>query len=322
MKQKSKRNKTIDFGLDEAGKYLQNAIYFTKDLAFKDMINKNIIGDTFEVLKNVEDESIDLIIVDPPYNLRKNYHGNIFTEKDSKTYEKYTRTWIEMVKDKLKENASMYVCCDWKSSLIIGPILLEYFNVRNRITWQREKGRGSKNNWKNSMEDIWYVSKGDDFTFNIDKLKQRKRVLAPYKEGGKAKDWKEGDNGKYRDTYPSNFWDDISIPFWSMEENTGHPTQKPEKLIAKLILASSNEGDLILDPFAGSCTTSVTAKKLSRRYIGIEQNELYVAWGEKRLENAKKNPTIQGYEDGIFYERNYRLWKQTNQKSISYQTRY
>lgn len=306
MKQKSKRNKTIDFGLDQAQKYLKNAIYFTKDLAFKDMINKNIIGDTFEVLKNVEDESIDLIIVDPPYNLRKNYHGNIFTEKDNKTYEKYTRTWIEMVKDKLKKDASMYVCCDWKSSLIIGPILLEYFNVRNRITWQREKGRGSKNNWKNSMEDIWYVSKSDDFTFNIDKLKQRKRVLAPYKEDGKAKDWKEGDDGKYRDTYPSNFWDDISIPFWSMEENTGHPTQKPEKLIAKLILASSNEGDLILDPFAGSCTSSVTAKKLNRRYIGIEQNELYVAWGEKRLENAKKNPTIQGYEDGIFYERNYR----------------
>ena len=306
MKEKSKRNKTIDFGLDQAQKYLKNAIYFTKDLAFKDMINKNIIGDTFEVLKNVEDESIDLIIVDPPYNLRKNYHGNIFTEKDSKTYEKYTRTWIEMVKDKLKGNASMYVCCDWKSSLIIGPILLEYFNVRNRITWQREKGRGSKNNWKNSMEDIWYVSKSDDFTFNIDKLKQRKRVLAPYKEDGKAKDWKEGDGGKYRDTYPSNFWDDISIPFWSMEENTGHPTQKPEKLIAKLILASSNEGDLILDPFAGSCTSSATAKKLNRRYIGIEQNELYVAWGEKRLENAKNNPTIQGYEDGIFYERNYR----------------
>ena len=176
MKQKSKRNKTIDFGLDQAQKYLKNATYFTKDLAFKDMINKNIIGDTFEVLKNVEDESIDLIIVDPPYNLRKNYHGNIFTEKDSKTYEKYTRTWIEMVKDKLKGNASMYVCCDWKSSLIIGPILLEYFNVRNRITWQREKGRGSKNNWKNSMEDIWYASKSDDFTFNIDKLKQRKRT--------------------------------------------------------------------------------------------------------------------------------------------------
>ena len=156
------------------------------------------------------------------------------------------------------------------------------------------------------MEDIWYVSKSDDFTFNLDKLKQRKRVLAPYKEDGKAKDWKEGEGVKYRDTHPSNFWDDISIPFWSMEENTGHPTQKPEKLIAKLILASSNEGDLILDPFAGSCTTSVTAKKLNRRYIGIEQNELYVAWGEKRLENAEKNPTIQGFEDGIFYERNYR----------------
>ncbi|MBE7087175.1 MAG: site-specific DNA-methyltransferase, partial [Clostridiales bacterium] len=103
---------------------------------------------------------------------------------------------------------------------------------------------------------------------------------------------------------PSNFWDDIAIPYWSMPENTAHPTQKPEKLIAKLILASSNEGDLVLDPFAGSGTTQVVAKKLGRKYIGIEQNPLYCAWAEKRLENATINPTVQGYADGVFWERN------------------
>ena len=111
-------------------------------------------------------------------------------------------------------------------------------------------------------------------------------------------------DGNFRDTCPSNFWDDISVPYWSMPENTAHPTQKPEKLIAKLILASSNENDVVFDPFLGSGTTSVIAKKLCRRYVGIESDKTYCAWTEKRLELAETNPNIQGYADGVFWERN------------------
>lgn len=305
MKKKSERNKTIDFDLDEGKKYLKNILRYTDDLEFNSMINKNILGDTFEVLDKIEDKSIDLIIVDPPYNLRKNYHGNVFTQKNEKIYEEYTIKWIEKIKDKLKDNGSIYVCCDWKSSLIIGPILFRYFNIKNRITWEREKGRGSKTNWKNSLEDIWFATNSNEYTFNVEDVKRRKKVIAPYKEGGKAKDWNDDGKNKYRDTYPSNFWNDITIPFWSMNENTAHPTQKPEKLIAKLVLASSNENDLILDPFVGSGTTSVVCKKLNRRYIGIEQNERYLAWAEKRLKDADLDKSIQGYEDKIFYDRNY-----------------
>ena len=91
-----------------------------------------------------------------------------------------------------------------------------------------------------------------------------------------------------------------------MPENTAHPTQKPEKLLAKLILASSNEGDIVFDPFLGSGSTSVTAKKLGRKYVGIEQNEQYCVWAEKRLELAETDKRIQGYEDGVFWERNSR----------------
>lgn len=302
---KSKRNKTIDFSIEEGRDFLKKSIYFNENIKFNDLINKNIIGNTFEVLDYIKDNSIDLIIVDPPYNLRKNYHGNVFSEVSKKEYEEYTKSWILKLKDKLKENGSMYICCDWKSSIVIANVISSHFIVRNRITWQREKGRGSKDNWKNSMEDIWYVTKSTEFTFNVEDVKKRRRVIAPYKQDGKAKDWKGDSNLKYRDTYPSNFWDDITIPFWSMKENTAHPTQKPEKLIAKLILASSNENDLVLDPFAGSGTTAVTAKKLNRRYISIEQNELYVAWAEKRLLDADGDRTIQGYEDNIFYDRNY-----------------
>ena len=305
MKKKSKRNKTIDFDIKVGKKYLMNSLYFNENIDISKLQNKNIIGNTFEVLDQIEDNSIDLIIVDPPYNLRKNYHGNIFNEKSITEYEKYTILWIEKIKNKLKKNGSLYVCCDWKSSIIIGNILAKYFNIKNRITWQREKGRGRKRDWKNSIEDIWFATKSDEYTFNLDMVKTRKKVIAPYKENGKPKDWTEEKSIKYRDTHPSNFWDDITIPFWSMSENTAHPTQKPEKLIAKLILASSNKGDLILDPFAGSGTTAVVCKKLGRKFITIEQNELYVAWAEKRLLDADKDDSIQGYEDGIFYDRNY-----------------
>ena len=94
------------------------------------------------------------------------------------------------------------------------------------------------------------------------------------------------------------------MPFWSMPENTPHPTQKPEKLLAKIILASSVENDLILDPFLGSGTTAVVAKKLNRRFAGIERDENYCLLAEKRLALAERDKTIQGFADGVFWERN------------------
>ena len=299
---KSLKNKTIDFDLSQGEVYLKNCIY-DKDFTNLDK-NCTVIGDTFSALEKISDNSIDLLIVDPPYNLNKNFHGEKFKKSSLDDYQEYTEKWITAVKPKLKQTASIYVCCDWESAMVIANVLLKHFIVRNRITWGREKGRGALTNWKNSLEDIFYCTVSDNFTFNLDAVKQRKKVLAPYKEKGVPKDWIQTKDGKFRDTCPSNFWDDISIPYWSMPENTAHPTQKPEKLIAKLVLASSSVSDLVLDPFMGSGTTSVVCKKLGRNYIGIEQNPLYCAWAEKRLSDAEKNKTIQGYEDGVFWERN------------------
>jgi site-specific DNA-methyltransferase (adenine-specific) len=128
--------------------------------------------------------------------------------------------------------------------------------------------------------------------------------MAPYRSDGKPKDWDETAEGRFRDTAPSNFWDDISVPYWSMPENTAHPTQKPEKLLAKLILASCPPGGVVLDPFLGSGSSAVAAKKLGRHFVGVEQNERYCVWCEKRLELAGTDPRIQGYTDGVFWERN------------------
>ncbi len=302
---KAGRNKTIDTPLCEGKIYLDRCISVTqKQNDLRNVINKTILGNTLEVCSLLPEKSVDLIIADPPYNLTKSFNGTLFTKKKESDYEKYTREWLGAIKPLLKDNGSVYVCCDWESSLIIGRVLSEFFHVRNRITWQREKGRGAKANWKNGMEDIWFATNGNDYTFNLDAVKIRKKVIAPYRVSGKPKDWIESEDGNYRDTCPSNFWDDITIPFWSMPENTAHPTQKPEKLIAKLMLASSCEQDIVFDPFLGSGTTSVVAKKLGRRYIGVEMEAQYCAWTEQRLEMAEHHPDIQGYANGVFWERN------------------
>ena len=303
-KVKSSRNKTIDFTEEEGKVYIDRCIYVKDINGVDSVVDKTIIGDTFEVLKKLPSEFVDLLVVDPPYNLAKNYHGNKFGKTNNDTYKEYTRQWISECKRLLNKNGSIYVCCDWESSLVIGEVLYEFFHVQNRITWQREKGRGALSNWKNGMEDIWFATNSKNYVFNVEDVKVRRKVIAPYKVDGKPKDWEETCEGNYRNSYPSNFWDDISIPYWSMPENTEHPTQKPEKLIAKLILASSNRGDIVLDPFLGSGTTSVVAKKLDRHYVGIEQNPRYCGWAEYRIELAETDKEIQGYTNGVFWERN------------------
>ncbi len=301
---KAARNKTIDLSVTEGRRYLDRCIAVTSSCQLCDVIDHTILGDTFQVLSCLPSGCVDLLIVDPPYNLDKNFHGCMFKKSSDEAYEEYTEHWISAVLPLLKETASLYVCCDWQSSPVIGQTLKKHFQIQNRITWQREKGRGAKNNWKNGMEDIWFATCSDRYTFHLEDVKLRRRVVAPYRTAGAPKDWEETSNGNFRNTCPSNFWDDISIPYWSMPENTAHPTQKPEKLLAKLILASSDSGSLILDPFLGSGSTSVTAKKLGRHYIGIEQNEQYCVWAEKRLEAAVTDKSIQGYTDGVFWERN------------------
>ncbi|MBO6113083.1 MAG: site-specific DNA-methyltransferase [Lachnospiraceae bacterium] len=303
---RSKRNKTIEVSEKEGRRYIKECLKLKKPASEDEIRDKIIFGDTLKILPLLPKDSVKLMIADPPYNIDKDFNGNRFKQIPDEMYADYTRQWIEAAIPLLKGDASIYVCCDWTSSSVIESVLKQYFTVRNRITWQREKGRGSKSNWKNSMEDIWFATVSGKYTFNVEDVLLRRRVIAPYREDGKAKDWEEKDGERFRNTYPSNFWDDISVPYWSMAENTGHPTQKSEKLMAKLILASSDKGDLILDPFSGSGTTAVTAKKLGRHYCGIEQNRQYCIWAKKRLEMADEDSRIQGYTDGVFWERNTR----------------
>lgn len=301
----SERNKTINMSLEDGERYLRQAEFIRSIKTSEEIRDKYYNADFFVAAEYLPSGSVDLVVADPPYNLRKDYGGEVFSRKKKEEYEEFTRAWLEKTRRLMKPDGSIYVCCDWQTSLIIGNILPEFFIVRNRITWQREKGRGAKKNWKNGMEDIWFCTLSDEYTFNLNAVKIRKKVIAPYKENGEPKDWHSEEKGNYRMTCPSNFWDDITVPFWSMKENTAHPTQKPEKLIAKLILASSDKGAVVFDPFAGSGTTAVTAKKLGRHFTCIEKNPRYCVWAGVRLENADRDKTIQGFDGKVFYERNY-----------------
>ena len=304
---RSPRNRTICTSVEDGQEYLGRCIQLSEPVeSIGSVACTTILGDAFSVLPLLPKGSVDLIVADPPYNLSKTYGSTRFRKTDADEYEAYTRRWMSLAFPLLKPTGSAYVCCDWRSSLIVGRCLQAVLQVESRITWEREKGRGAKSRWKDCLEDVWFAVKSDSHVFNLDAVKVRRKVLAPYRADGKPKDWQESGSVRWRDTCPSNFWDDITVPFWSMPENTAHPTQKPEKLAAKLILASSNPGDIVLDPFLGSGTSSVAAKKLGRRYIGIEREPQYCIWAEQRLEKADACRDIQGYENGVFLDRRFK----------------
>lgn len=312
-KKRAPRNRTLRLSEAEKKAYSLELLKPEKTLLLKDFQNRIICGDFLKTVDYLPDKFVDLLILDPPYNLAKDFNGLKFNSMSNDAYVEYLESWMPKLLRLLKDDASIYLCCDWQCSAACFTVLNKYFTVRNRIVWQREKGRGAKANWKNSCEDIWFATVGKEYTFNIDAVKLKRRVLAPYRSNGKPKDWVEDPDGKFRMTCPGNFWDDISVPYWSMPENTDHPTQKPEKLLAKLILASSNPGDMVFDPFSGSGSTAVTAAKLDRNFAGIELNEEYSLWAVARLHRAAADKHIQGYDNGVFYERN--MLKKVNKSS-------
>ena len=302
---KSTRNKTLELGRGEKQLLDEYVVVLNKKARRAQIKNKIIWGDVFDVLEFLPNNFIDLVFADPPYNINKKFGAVEFKKMGVKNYEEYTEQWVARLKPKLKSSASVYVCGDWRSSAALYSVLQKHFIIQNRITFEREKGRGAKTNYKNCSEDIFFCTNSRNYVFNVDAVKLRKSVVAPYTQNGKPKDWRATQSGqKYRDTYPSNVWTDITIPFWSMKENTQHPTQKPEKLLAKIILASSNKGDVVFDPFLGSGTSSVVAQKLGRTHCGVEIDKTHCLVAQKRLKQARTDKTIQGYKDGVFWKRN------------------
>ncbi|MCL5962408.1 MAG: site-specific DNA-methyltransferase [Chloroflexi bacterium] len=305
-KPRAPRNRTLILSAEEINLYRKGLLRLAgKATTTREIRDRTIHQNLFEIIDWLPDSFVDLLFLDPPYNLTKSFNGTRFLQRSIEDYRQWIESWFPRLLKTLKPTGSVYICGDWRSSAAIQLVAEKYLVLRNRIVWEREKGRGAAANWKNCSEDIWFCTVSDKYTFNVDAVKLKRRVIAPYTDSsGSPKDWAVTENGNFRLTHPSNIWTDLTVPFWSMPENTDHPTQKPEKLLAKIILASSKRGDLVLDPFLGSGTTSVVAVKLEREYVGIEANLAYCCLAEKRLAKAKQDKTIQGYADGVFWERN------------------
>ncbi len=304
MRRSAPNNRTLSCTDEEIVQLSRDIMRVESAATLEDLDGQVIQGDIFDIAEYLPSGFVDLLILDPPYNISKDFNGNLFRKKDDDEYSSWFEKLIDLMAPLLKPEATIYVCSDWRTSTIVLPVLESRFHVRNRITWEREKGRGAQMNWKNNTEDIWFCTRSDKYYFDVEAVKLKRRVLAPYRVNGEPKDWKQEENEKYRLTHASNIWTDITVPFWSMRENTDHPTQKPEKLLAKLVLASSKEGDFVFDPFLGSGTTAVVAEKLLRRWSGVDVNTEFLCLALKRVRAARSDKTIQGYSDGVFWERN------------------
>ena len=256
-----------------------------------ELLDRTLCADLFEVLDLLPEGFADLLFLDPPYNLDKDFGGLRFSRRDGEAYLAWLRSWLPRLLPALKPGASIYLCGDWESSGALQAALSEVAVVRNRITWQREKGRGAQANWKASSEDIWFATLSDEYWFDVAAVKQRRRVLAPYREEGLPKDWEETNDGRFRLTHPGNLWDDLSVPFWSMPENTDHPTQKPIRLMAWCI-GLVPAAQTVLDPFMGSGTTGVACAQLGKAFTGIERERKYFDIACERISRAQAQGTL------------------------------
>jgi site-specific DNA-methyltransferase (adenine-specific) len=297
-------NRTISLSDEERELLRKQLVKLDGPIGVRAIQNNVIHQDLSEALPYFPDAFVDLLFLDPPYNQYKTFADAKFRAMSNDVYAEWIDSWLSPMVRLLKPTASIYFCANWQSSQSVQRILGKHFVIRNRITWEREKGRGAQANWKNASEDIWFCTMSDDYYFDTEAVKLKRRVVAPYTSNGVPKDWSETEAGNFRLTHASNLWTDLTVPFWSMTENTDHPTQKPEKLLAKVLLASSRLDDVIFDPFLGSGTSAAVAKKLGRKFVGIEIDEEFCLLALKRIALAEMDASIQGYTDGVFWERN------------------
>lgn len=241
-----------------------------------------INGDSVNILKNINDNSIDLIFADPPYGIGKDFGNNNDTWETPQEYTNWCIMWIEECMRILKPNGTMYIMSSTQHMPYLDVYFSENYHVINRIIWAYDSsGVQSKKKFGSLYEPILMVTKSEKakYTFNY------KDILVEAKTGSQRQliDYRKNPPQPYNtQKVPGNVWEFSRVRF-KMEEYENHPTQKPESLLERIILASSNEGDYILDPFGGSFSTSAVALKLNRKAISMDLNEDYFKIGIRRL---------------------------------------
>lgn len=238
------------------------------------MINKTYCGDNLEIMKELPSESIDLIYADPPFFTQRNWDDFDDTFNDMNDYLDFIRPRLVECRRVLSNTGSIYCHLDWHAVHYVKVMMDEIFgykNFRNEIIWHYASGGAPKDRLAKKHDNILVYSKGKHPTFNIQRIPYRTII-------GRTEEHKYHPDGKMMD----DVWD-IGILSTAANERTGYKTQKPGKLLERIIEISTNPGDLILDPFCGSGTTVAVAQKLGRRWIGIDDNPDAIKLTESRL---------------------------------------
>ena len=253
-----------------------------------------ILGDSLKVLKQMEAQTIDLIFADPPYNIGKDFGNNKDTWKSTKDYIEWCKEWIDECMRILKDNGTMYVMTATQFMPYLDVYISEKYHVLARIVWTYDSsGMQSKKIFGSLYEPILMINKSakNSYTFN------REAIMVEAKTGAQRKliDYRKTPPQPYNTKkVPGNVWEFPRVRY-KMAEYENHPTQKPEALLERIILASSNEQDVVLDPFSGSFTTAAVALRYHRKVIGIELNEEFYKMGIRRthLQNEYKGEVLE-----------------------------
>ena len=226
-------------------------------------------GDCTKLLADIADESVDLIIADPPYNLGKDY-GNTSDSRDREQYMQFTREWLGEAHRILKPTGSIYIFMGFRFISRLYLVLEDEldFHFKGWISWHYTQGIGRTKGFSPRHDDILFFSKSRKFTFNLDSVRIPQKFYRS--------------RNNMRGANPGDVWQ-FSHVHYCQESRTGHPTQKPEGLIERMVLASSNEGELVIDPFAGSGTTLRVCQQTDRKSLGIELSEDYCQLIRQRL---------------------------------------
>lgn len=256
-----------------------------KKINFKESLSNNdsivILGNCLDNLNKIADNSIDLIFADPPYNIGKDFGNNKDKWNSTFEYIDWCKLWIDECFRVLKNNGTFYFMTATQFMPYLDVYVSENYNVLSRIVWSYDSsGVQSKKMYGSLYEPILMCTKNKNskYTFNYND------IMIEAKTGSQRKliDYRKKIPAPYNTKkVPGNVWDFSRVRF-KMEEYENHPTQKPEALLERIILASSNKGDIVLDPFSGSFTTSSVATKLGRKAIGIELNDEYYKIGIRR----------------------------------------
>lgn len=243
--------------------------------------HKIIQGDSLEELQKLENESIDLIFADPPYNIGKNFNGHLDKWETDELYLEWCYKWLDLCIQKLKPNGSFYVMTSTQFMPFFDIFLSKKLTILSRIAWYYDSSGVQAKKYFGSMYEpiLFCVKDPKNYVFNAED------VLVEAKTGAKRKliDYRKNPPQVYNSQkVPGNVWEFPRVRY-RMEEYENHPTQKPIVLLERIIKASSHKGDMVMDPFSGTFTTSFVAKQLGRKSIGIELQEEYIKIGLRRI---------------------------------------